>query len=106
MLVEICEKEGIKREAQNNIVGLVAPDTSIDHLYFEIIDNADLEEGRLVSTSVGTSTVMYQIVAGLTKEEVVQQKNTYGYLRGQAQQIAAQREQLPVPLLHSMAKYL
>jgi uncharacterized protein len=83
----ICLNEGVTRDAQSAIVGLVAPDASIGTLYFEVIDNSDLEEGRLVTAIVGKNKVMYQIVAGLTKEEIVQQKNTYGYLRGQAQQI-------------------
>jgi len=87
VLESVCLQEGIVRQAQATIVGLVAPDTSIERLHFEIVDNDELEEGRLVSAIVGTTKVMYQIVAGLTREEVVQQKNTYGYLRGQAQQV-------------------
>lgn len=83
----ICVNEGVTRDAQSAIIGLVAPDASIGTLYFEIVDNSDLEEGRLVTAMVGKNKVMYQIVAGLTKEEIVQHKNTYGYLRGQAQQI-------------------
>lgn len=83
----ICAIEKISRDVQSNIVGLVAPDTTIERLYFEVVDNADLEEGRLVSSFVGNKKVTYQIVAGLTKEEIVQQKNTYGFVRGQAQQV-------------------
>lgn len=82
----ICANEGISPDARA-IVGLVAPDASIGTLYFEIVDNSELEAGRLVTAMVGKNKVMYQIVAGLTKEEIVQQKNTYGYLRGQAQQV-------------------
>lgn len=87
VLKDVCTKEGIEIEKQSSIVGLVAQDTSIERLYFEVVENNDLEEGRLVSVYVGDCKVLYQIVAGLTKEEVVQQKNTFGYLRGQAQQI-------------------
>jgi hypothetical protein len=87
VLKDICDKEGIKIDEQSSIVGLVAQDTSIERLYFEVVENKELEEGRLVSVYVGDQKVLYQIVAGLTKEEVVQQKNTFGYLRGQAQQI-------------------
>jgi hypothetical protein len=87
ILGEICAKEGVRIEAQSNIVGLVAQDTSIERLYFEVVENSELEKGRLVSAKVGGNKVLYQIVSGLTKEEVVQQKNTFGYLRGQAQQI-------------------
>lgn len=87
VLAEICDKEGIQIREQEKIVGLVAQDTSIERLYFEVVENNDLEEGRLVSAKVGDNKVLYQIVSGLTKEVVVQQKNTFGYLRGQAQQI-------------------
>ncbi|MGC3980193.1 MAG: DUF87 domain-containing protein [Steroidobacteraceae bacterium] len=87
ILDKICRIENLSRDSQTSIVGLVAPDTTIERLYFEIVQNSELEEGRLVSTKVGQNKVLYQIVGGLTKEEIVQQKNTYGYLRGQAQQI-------------------
>jgi hypothetical protein len=87
MLDDIFLEEGLSREAQSTIVGIVAPDTTIQRLYFEVVNNADLRTGRLVSAHVGKQKVMYQIVAGLTREEIVQQKNTYGFLRGQAHQI-------------------
>jgi hypothetical protein len=83
----VCESESIKIDEQVNIVGLVSQDSSIERLFFEVVDGKDLEEGRLVAAYVGNKKVLYQIVGGLTKEEVVQQKNTFGYIRGQAQQI-------------------
>jgi hypothetical protein len=88
VLNAICENENIEIEEQSNIVGLVSQDSSIERLFFEVVDgDDDLEEGRLVSAHVGKNKVLYQIVGGLTKEEVVQQKNTFGYIRGQAQQV-------------------
>ena len=87
VLNDICLSEGVVIEEQASIVGLVAQDTSIERLYFEVVENEDLAEGRLVSANVGDRKVLYQIVGGLTKEEVVQQKNTFGYMRAQAQQI-------------------
>ena len=36
---------------------------------------------------IGQRAVMYQLVNGLTKEEIVQQKNTHGFARAQAQKI-------------------
>jgi len=74
-----------------SIVGIVAPETSIDRLYFEVIKEEELEEGRLVDTLIGERSVVYQVVNGLTKEEVVQRKNTYGYARAQAQKIGVWR---------------
>lgn len=86
-LDEIFTIENISRNEQTSIVGLVAPDTTIESLFFEVVQNSDLAEGRLVAVHVGNKKILYQIVGGTTKEEIVQQKNTYGYLRGQAQQV-------------------
>ena len=66
-------------QAKDSLVGLVAPDTSIERLFFEVVRAADLEEGRLVEVPLGDRTVTYQLVNGLTREEVVQQKNTFGF---------------------------
>lgn len=70
-----------------NFVGIVAPDTSIERLYFEVIQETQLEEGRLVEVLIGEKPIIYQIIDGLTKEEIVHQKNTYGYARAKAQKI-------------------
>jgi hypothetical protein len=72
---------------KNALVGLVAPDTSIERLFFEVVNEEGLEEGRLVEVEIGPKTVTYQLVNGTTKEEIVQQKNTHGYARAQAQKI-------------------
>jgi uncharacterized protein len=69
------------------LVGLVAADTSLERLYFEVVQEEGLQQGSLVETVIGGRTVTYQLIDGLTKEEVVQQKNTRGYCRGQAQKL-------------------
>lgn len=92
-LEEICVSENIDLAQSQRVVGIVAPDSSIERLYFEVVDNSDLKEGRLVAVRVQNEKVLYQVVGGLTKEEVVHQKNTYGYLRAQAQQIGVWDEQ-------------
>ncbi|MBW2661960.1 MAG: DUF87 domain-containing protein [Deltaproteobacteria bacterium] len=71
----------------SSLAGIVAPETTINRLYFEVIKEDDLEEGRLVETFIGKQRVLYQIVGGLTKEEIVYKKNTYGYARAQAQKV-------------------
>ncbi|MGD0857391.1 MAG: DUF87 domain-containing protein [Dehalococcoidia bacterium] len=70
-----------------SFVGIVAPETTTERLYFEIIEEKDVEQGRLVETFVGQKHVLYQILDGLTKEEIIQQKNTYGFARGEAAQV-------------------
>jgi hypothetical protein len=79
----------VKRRAE--LVGVVAPETSLERLYFEVTRDDELQEGLLVETRVGTQCVTYQVVNGLTREEVVHHKNTYGFARGQAQRIGIWR---------------
>ena len=74
------------------LVGIVAPETTIERMYFEIVKEGDIEEGRLVETYIADKPVLYQIVNGLTKEEIVHQKNTHGYVRAQAQKIGSWNE--------------
>lgn len=73
----------------DSFVGIVAPDTATERLYFEVVQERDIEQGRLVETFVGNKRVLYQVLDGLTKEEVVQQKNTHGFARGEASQVGA-----------------
>ena len=70
-----------------NFVGIVATDTSIEHLYFEVIQEKEIEEGKLVEVSIKEKPVIYQVIDGLTKEEIVYQKNTFGYARAKARKI-------------------
>jgi len=75
-------------QSRNSLVGLVAPDSSIETVLFEVVNTGSgLEEGRLVEVQVSKRTVTYQVVNGFTKEEIVHQKNTFGYARAQAQKI-------------------
>jgi uncharacterized protein len=74
-------------KAKASLIGLVAPDTSVERLFFEVVKDEALEEGRLVEVQIGKRTVTYQLVNGLTKEEIVQQKNTRGFARAQGQKI-------------------
>jgi len=71
----------------DSFVGIVAPDTATERLYFEVVQDRDIEQGRLVETFVGGKLVLYQVLDGLTKEVIIQQKNTYGFARGEASQV-------------------
>lgn len=86
-IVNELSKDNYVIKHSENLVGIVAPDTSIDKLFFEIVDDKDIEEGKLVETYVSGKMIIYQIIDGLTKEEIVYQKNTFGYARGQARKI-------------------
>lgn len=69
------------------LVGIVDQGTTIERLEFEIINENDLSEGRLVEVEINGQPVIYQVMDGLTKEDIVSQKNKYGYARGTANKI-------------------
>jgi uncharacterized protein len=82
--------------------GIVDSETSPDYLLFEVIDDESIAEGCLAEVRVGeTRQVIYQVIDGVTREEVVQQKNKYGYARARARKIGAWDEVasrfVPVP---------
>lgn len=86
-VVDELKKENPVVASAERLVGIVAPDTSIDTLYFEVIEDRDLEEGKLVETQILGNRIIYQIINGLTKEDFVYQRNTFGYARAQARKI-------------------
>jgi uncharacterized protein len=73
----------------DSFIGIVAPESAIDRLYFEVIYEEAIEQGKLVETTVCDKQVLYQVLDGLTKEEIIFQKNTFGFARGEAMQIGA-----------------
>jgi hypothetical protein len=73
---------------RSNLIGLVAPETDVARLRIELVrTDLDLREGHLVEVQIGSKMVLYQIINGLTKEEILQQKNTRGYVRADAKKI-------------------
>ena len=82
------DKKGILELSQLvELIGIVDQGTTIERLEFEIINESDLSEGRLVEVEINGQPVIYQIMDGLTKEDIVSQKNKYGYARGTANKI-------------------
>lgn len=79
--------EDALKTCRNRMLGLVAADTSSERLYFEVVTTQELQQGLLVQVSTQGNVVIYQILDGLTKEEIVQQKNTLGIVRAQAKKI-------------------
>jgi uncharacterized protein len=73
---------------RSNLIGIVAPNTDIATLRFELTRaDLDIGEAQLVEVLIGTKPVLYQIINGLTQEEILAQKNTYGFARGSAKKI-------------------
>jgi len=75
-------------EARDRLVGLVAPDTTAGSLKIEIVrTDLALDQGSLVEARVGSQQVLYQVIDGVTREEVLHQKNTRGFIRAEAKKI-------------------
>lgn len=89
------------------LCGIVDSDTTLEYMQFEVIDDKGLSEGCLVEARIGEERrVIYQVIEGLTREEVVQQKNKYGYARARARKIGAwstdKSKFVPIPWLPKM----
>lgn len=74
-------------QRSNELMGLVAENTSINKLFVEVINDTGINEGAVLEASIKGTPVLYQITDGLTREEVVFQRNTRGYARAEARKI-------------------
>jgi hypothetical protein len=82
------ESSRIAEDTKQRIIGLVASDTNVGQLQIELVRTGlDLQEGSLVEVEIGGRPVLYQVIKGMTKEEVLQEKNTRGFVRAQAKKI-------------------
>lgn len=74
--------------ARDRLIGLVAHDTDIGTLRVEVVrTDTSLAEGALLEVEISGNPVLYQIINGLTKEEILQQKNSRGFVRADAKKI-------------------
>ena len=85
-LKSVLDEETYTQRAEE-LAGLVAENTSINKLYVEIIQENMVSEGTVLEASIKGTPVLYQITDGLTREEIVFQRNTRGYARAEARKI-------------------
>lgn len=71
----------------NTLCGIVDSDSDLEFIEIEVINEQELSEGRLVDVELRGERIIYQIINGVTREEAVQQKNKYGYVRAKARKI-------------------
>ena len=91
----------------DRLCGIVDTETSPEYLQFEVINEAGLAEGSLAEVRIGDNqSVIYQVIDGVTRDEVVQQKNKYGYARAKARKIGKWDDEgrrfCPVPWMPRM----
>lgn len=98
------EAEGIKRENViykiskraspqieeflKRFVGIIAEDSAIETILFEYSSiKVNIQEGDLLEVKVGSQPVYYQVSNGVTRVEILEQKNETGYIKGNAIQL-------------------
>ncbi|WP_111641801.1 ATP-binding protein [Marinimicrobium alkaliphilum] len=74
-------------ERIGSLCGIVDSDSDIEFIEIEVTNDEELSEGCLIDVNIRNDDVIYQIVGGVTREEAVQQKNKYGYVRAKARKI-------------------
>ncbi len=75
---------------RDRLVGLVAPETTVRLLQIEVTSTVlDLYQGALLEVAVSRQRVLYQIIDGKTREEIIREKNTRGFVRAEAKKIGS-----------------
>jgi len=88
LLVDEDEEREVKvLERISSLCGIVDSDSDLEFIEIEVINDQGLAEGRLVDVKLRGEDVIYQIISGVTREDAVQQKNKYGYVRAKARKI-------------------
>lgn len=71
----------------DRFVGIVSENSTIEKIKFIYNSKANIEEGELVEINIGHHKVLYQIVQGITCLEQLENKNSSGYITGEAIQL-------------------
>ncbi|MBK7013906.1 MAG: DUF87 domain-containing protein [Xanthomonadales bacterium] len=74
------EQKGQAENFQKRCVGVIAPDSQIGRLLIDVTTDLELSAGGLVRARCGRKDGDYQLTNGLTKEDIIQQKNTFGFV--------------------------
>lgn len=70
------------------LVGLITEESNVAEVRIDVARTDQvLRQGALVEVRIGEREVSYQLIDGLTREEIVQQKNTRGFVQAEAKKI-------------------
>jgi len=69
------------------LVGLVTSNTTLPILRVEVVQTTGLYEGTILEARIHGQSVLYQLTNGLTREEIVFQKNNRGFSVAEARKI-------------------
>ncbi|MCF8307953.1 MAG: DUF87 domain-containing protein [Bacteroidales bacterium] len=71
----------------DELIGIVDDQTNVERLKFEVFHDDEIETGSIVEAEVNGELVLYQVLDGYTHEDIVVQRNKYGYAKAQAMKI-------------------
>jgi len=75
---------------RDSLVGIVAPGTDIARLKIDLARNdLPLCQGAILEAHVGSTAVLYQVIDGITREDVLSAKNTRGFVEAGARKIGS-----------------
>lgn len=71
----------------NQLVGIVIEGSVIEKIRFSYNSQIDIKNGQLIELNIGKHKVIYQVVQGITKIELLENKNESGLIIGEAVQL-------------------
>ncbi len=74
---------------KDTFVGLISENSSTSVIQFHVLFERDIEEGRLVEARIRDKDVLFQIIEGLTKEDIIRDKNRFGYSVAKAKKLGS-----------------
>jgi hypothetical protein len=71
----------------NTFIGIITENSTIEKIKFIYNSKNEITEGSLLEVKIGSRTVYYQIIEGITKIEQLENKNETGFIIGEAIQL-------------------
>ena len=88
---QIKNSDWLKSEKWSNkdkLVGAVIEGSDIHRARIELYkDNVELNEGQLLSININNTDVLYQIVNGITRSELLEESNKHGFMSIEARKL-------------------
>ena len=77
-------------DLRDRIVGIVSSNSTSGMLRVELVrDDIEIRQGSVFELSLKDKNIEYQVVEGVTQEEIIEQKNTHGYVFARAKIIGS-----------------
>ena len=75
-------------DMESRFIGIVSAGTTTEELKIELVRNdTSIQQGSVLEVRYGGENIDYQVIDGITQEEVLYKKNSYGYICATARKI-------------------